>query len=139
LQQGSFRFILTSMLVTDQIRQRISAGGSGGYGPRVLARIRPAKRISAFFDIRQIRRGFQRISAVGGGLSRAHVHACMRSMVCLHSNSLGSSLNRNSQELVQQIFCLSRQRRLQLHTSHELKSKIILIRAMCLFRKGYLL
>ena len=29
--------------------------------------------------IRQIRRGFKRISAVGGGLSRAH--ACLRSML----------------------------------------------------------
>ena len=47
------------MLVTDQIRWQISAGGSGGYGPRVLARIRPAKRISAFFHIREIRRGSQ--------------------------------------------------------------------------------
>ena len=66
------------MLVTDQIRRRISAGGSGGYGPRVLARIRPAKRISAFFDIRQIRRGFKRISAVRAD-SHVRIHACMRS------------------------------------------------------------
>jgi len=38
-----------TMLVMHQIHQRISTGGSGGDGPRVLARIRPAKRISAFF------------------------------------------------------------------------------------------
>ena len=39
------------MVVTEQISQwiRISAADFGGYGPRIFAKIRSAKRISAFF------------------------------------------------------------------------------------------